>query len=283
MTDLGSSPLAHAATYPDRLDPGLLFPVDRAPQRAELGFDAALPFRGVDLWTAYELSWLDAAGKPAGGDRDVRGAGGFAAHRRVEVGQALSRGVQPGALRLDRRGGRGARPRSVRGGRRGRRSRVAAGGRDPGDAAGRASPAPASTRCHLLSTIVGRFPKRLPPRCPGAASRCTRGSSGRCARSPASPITRACRSATAARGSIARGCSATSCRSADIPVSTSTASSAFSRTCGSAAGPKRCRCTPGSRGAGASTSTPGGAARAAGRRATCARRGSDGGKHRRVR
>ena len=64
MTDLRSSPLAHAATYPDRLDPGLLFPVDRAPQRAELGFGAALPFGGVDLWTAYELSWLDAAGKP---------------------------------------------------------------------------------------------------------------------------------------------------------------------------------------------------------------------------
>jgi 7-cyano-7-deazaguanine reductase len=64
MTDLRSSPLARAATYPDRLDPGLLFPVDRAPLRADLGFEAALPFRGVDLWTAYELSWLDAAGKP---------------------------------------------------------------------------------------------------------------------------------------------------------------------------------------------------------------------------
>jgi len=63
LTDLHSSPLARAATYPDRLDPGLLFPVDRAPQRAELGFGAALPFGGVDLWTAYELSWLDAAGK----------------------------------------------------------------------------------------------------------------------------------------------------------------------------------------------------------------------------
>ena len=64
MTDLRSSPLARAATYPDRLDPGLLFPVERAPQREELGFGAALPFGGVDLWTAYELSWLDAAGKP---------------------------------------------------------------------------------------------------------------------------------------------------------------------------------------------------------------------------
>jgi 7-cyano-7-deazaguanine reductase len=64
MTDLRASPLAHAAEYPDRRDPGVLFRVERAPQRAELGFGAALPFGGVDLWTAYELSWLDTAGKP---------------------------------------------------------------------------------------------------------------------------------------------------------------------------------------------------------------------------
>jgi 7-cyano-7-deazaguanine reductase len=62
--DLGASPLGHATTYAERYDPGLLFAVERAPQRAELGFGATLPFRGVDLWTAYELSWLDAAGKP---------------------------------------------------------------------------------------------------------------------------------------------------------------------------------------------------------------------------
>lgn len=64
MTDLRASPLGHATRYVDGYDPGLLFPVDREPQRAELGFGAALPFRGADLWTAYELSWLDAAGKP---------------------------------------------------------------------------------------------------------------------------------------------------------------------------------------------------------------------------
>lgn len=64
MTDLRDSPLGHAAAYADGYDPGLLFPVDRAPQRAELGFPAALPFRGADVWTAYELSWLDGAGKP---------------------------------------------------------------------------------------------------------------------------------------------------------------------------------------------------------------------------
>jgi len=64
MTDLTASPLGHATTYADRYDPKLLFPVERAEQRAELGLSPPLPFGGVDLWTAYEVSWLDASGKP---------------------------------------------------------------------------------------------------------------------------------------------------------------------------------------------------------------------------
>jgi 7-cyano-7-deazaguanine reductase len=64
MTDLARSPLGHATTYADRYDPALLFPVERGPLRAELGLPLPLPFRGVDLWTAYELSWLDTDGKP---------------------------------------------------------------------------------------------------------------------------------------------------------------------------------------------------------------------------
>src|SRR5205809_2629583 len=64
MTDLARSPLGHAATYADAYDPGLLFAVERSPSRAELGLHDPLPFRGADLWTAYELSWLDQNGKP---------------------------------------------------------------------------------------------------------------------------------------------------------------------------------------------------------------------------
>ena len=64
MTDLARSPLGHATTYAEQYDPALLFPVERAPLRAELALPVPLPFRGVDLWTAYELSWLDTAGKP---------------------------------------------------------------------------------------------------------------------------------------------------------------------------------------------------------------------------
>jgi len=58
------SPLGKPATYKDQYDPALLFPIARAPDRARLGLSGALPFSGADLWTAYELSWLDARGKP---------------------------------------------------------------------------------------------------------------------------------------------------------------------------------------------------------------------------
>jgi 7-cyano-7-deazaguanine reductase len=64
MTDLRDSPLGHATTYADAYDPTLLFAVDRKPLRDELGLSDPLPFRGVDRWNAYELSWLDATGKP---------------------------------------------------------------------------------------------------------------------------------------------------------------------------------------------------------------------------
>lgn len=59
------SPLGRHTHYPDRYDPGLLYPVPRAPARAALGIDAtALPFIGHDRWQAFELSWLDLRGKP---------------------------------------------------------------------------------------------------------------------------------------------------------------------------------------------------------------------------
>lgn len=59
--------LGKSAVYPHRYDPSLLFPIPRATQRAAIGIDSgvALPFHGVDIWNAYELSWLDARGKPA--------------------------------------------------------------------------------------------------------------------------------------------------------------------------------------------------------------------------
>ena len=44
--------------------PHLLYAVPRAAARLSLGLHEPLPFHGVDLWHAYEMSWLDHTGKP---------------------------------------------------------------------------------------------------------------------------------------------------------------------------------------------------------------------------
>ena len=58
------STLGKITAYPDQYDPSLLFPLPRAPKRQEIGIAKGLPFMGADLWTAYELSWLNLRGKP---------------------------------------------------------------------------------------------------------------------------------------------------------------------------------------------------------------------------
>jgi len=58
------SPLGKTTVYADRYDPALLFPIPRSAKREEIGVAEPLPFHGIDIWNAYELSWLDARGKP---------------------------------------------------------------------------------------------------------------------------------------------------------------------------------------------------------------------------
>lgn len=58
------SQLGKTSAYIDQYDASLLFPLPRATKRAELGLDASPPFFGADLWTAFELSWLNLRGKP---------------------------------------------------------------------------------------------------------------------------------------------------------------------------------------------------------------------------
>jgi len=58
-------PLGKNSEYPDRYDPGLLFPIARKDARQSIGIDkTALPFIGWDLWRAYEVSWLALTGLP---------------------------------------------------------------------------------------------------------------------------------------------------------------------------------------------------------------------------
>ena len=58
------SQLGKASAYADQYDASLLFPIPRADKRAEIGIDGNAPFFGADLWTAFELSWLNLRGKP---------------------------------------------------------------------------------------------------------------------------------------------------------------------------------------------------------------------------
>ncbi|MEP7186263.1 MAG: NADPH-dependent 7-cyano-7-deazaguanine reductase QueF [Rhodanobacter sp.] len=66
------SPLGKETAYPDRYDSKLLFPISRSDKRAELGVAEPLPFHGVDIWNAYELSWLDQRGKPVVALAEIR-------------------------------------------------------------------------------------------------------------------------------------------------------------------------------------------------------------------
>ena len=64
MSTPEQSQLGKPVPYADRYDPTLLFPIARANKREEIGVSGPPPFFGADLWTAYELSWLNARGKP---------------------------------------------------------------------------------------------------------------------------------------------------------------------------------------------------------------------------
>ena len=58
------SPLGKPSAYADQYDASLLFPLPRLTKRLEIGLPGAIPFLGADLWTAFELSWLNLRGKP---------------------------------------------------------------------------------------------------------------------------------------------------------------------------------------------------------------------------
>ncbi|SDF98576.1 NADPH-dependent 7-cyano-7-deazaguanine reductase QueF [Phytopseudomonas seleniipraecipitans] len=65
MHSVEHSPLGKSSEYIATYSPELLFPIPRAGKWAELGLSAeTLPYRGVDYWNCFELSWLLPSGKP---------------------------------------------------------------------------------------------------------------------------------------------------------------------------------------------------------------------------
>lgn len=59
-----NSPLGKAAQYEEVYAPHLLCSIPREAKRDALGISEELPFKGVDIWNAYEISWLNNKGKP---------------------------------------------------------------------------------------------------------------------------------------------------------------------------------------------------------------------------
>lgn len=65
--------LGQQTDYPVRYAPEVLCPIPRAEGRHALGVqDGNLPFQGMDVWTHYEVSWLDGSGKPIVAMAEIR-------------------------------------------------------------------------------------------------------------------------------------------------------------------------------------------------------------------
>lgn len=61
MSFILSSQLGQNTQYPSHYDPTLLFAVPRSENRLKL---TSTPMHGTDIWTGYELSWLNPQGVP---------------------------------------------------------------------------------------------------------------------------------------------------------------------------------------------------------------------------
>ena len=64
--------LGKQSTWPDRYAPEVLCPLSRRDAREALGIRDPLPFRGEDVWNAWELTWLEPSGKPVAATATLR-------------------------------------------------------------------------------------------------------------------------------------------------------------------------------------------------------------------
>ena len=62
--ELENIPLGKKSTYVSQYSPDLLFSIPRELRRKEIGVFLPLPFKGCDIWNAFELSWLNSKGRP---------------------------------------------------------------------------------------------------------------------------------------------------------------------------------------------------------------------------
>ncbi|KTD39897.1 GTP cyclohydrolase [Legionella parisiensis] len=65
QSEAEQSELGKKSAYDETYNPDRLYPIPRAGKRQEIGVDPVqLPFYGFDCWNHYEVSWLNARGKP---------------------------------------------------------------------------------------------------------------------------------------------------------------------------------------------------------------------------
>ncbi|MCE0724877.1 preQ(1) synthase [Legionella sp. PC1000] len=65
QSEAEQSELGKKSAYDETYNPDRLYPIPRAGKRQEIGVDPVqLPFYGFDCWNHYEVSWLNAKGKP---------------------------------------------------------------------------------------------------------------------------------------------------------------------------------------------------------------------------
>ena len=69
---MSKNPLGEPASYPSTHSPRLLFAVPRIDARQVAGIGAELPFSGLDVWNAWELTWLDRDYKPVVATAEIR-------------------------------------------------------------------------------------------------------------------------------------------------------------------------------------------------------------------
>ncbi|WP_194437269.1 NADPH-dependent 7-cyano-7-deazaguanine reductase QueF [Vibrio fluminensis] len=62
--ELAGLTLGQKTEYANQYNPSLLQPVPRSLNRDDLELGDSLPFKGCDIWTLYELSWLNDKGLP---------------------------------------------------------------------------------------------------------------------------------------------------------------------------------------------------------------------------
>jgi len=66
------NPLGKSTDYPQDYSPERLFAIPRRESRISLALDDGLPFRGVDIWNAWELAWLDDHDRPHIATAEIR-------------------------------------------------------------------------------------------------------------------------------------------------------------------------------------------------------------------